>query len=102
MRFGEVLVLTYEYDCRNPKLFHLVLLDSIANDFGLTYVSVRLIRPWIPPGEYVYARFLDLLARKEFFELGSRGGNGFPTPVRDFSSAKAFGLTARKEELDSS
>ena len=38
MRFCEVLVLAHKHNCGDPKLLGLVLLEPLANNFGLSDV----------------------------------------------------------------
>jgi hypothetical protein len=39
MSLGQVLILAYKDDGRNPEFLCLVLLQSVANDFRFTNVS---------------------------------------------------------------
>ena len=88
MRFGEVLVLADEHNHRAPKVLCLVLLQSVANDFGFADVGQAVAGVGVDPKQEVDARALQLIPREQVFEFGTWCSQRLPGPVGHLANAQ--------------
>ena len=62
MSLGQVLVLADKDDGRNPKLFRLVLLHPLANDFRFADVGAGCVGNRVAANEDIDSGLLEFLA----------------------------------------
>lgn len=100
MGLGEVLVLAHEHDGRYPELLRFVLLQALADDFGLADVRAGAAAPGVGAGQDVHPGLLQLLALQQLLQLRPRSRNRLARPVRDLRRAQTLRVAAGKEEFD--
>jgi hypothetical protein len=100
VRLRQVLVFTDKDNGRDPKLFGLVLLQSLPNNLSLANVSSRCVSYRIAADEDIDAGLFQFLPGEKIVEFRTWRCNRFSGPVRDLRCAQTLCISPWKKKLD--
>src|SRR5258708_31367971 len=100
MSLGQVLVFADENNDPHPKLFCLMLPQSLSNHFCFANVCARRVSLWVVADEHIDSGLVELLASQKVIKFRARRGNSLSGPIRNLSGSKTFRVSAWKKESD--